>query len=150
MDYTAIIEAMDQRVLGAFKAWGETFAAGMKAALDERDQTIMRQAQQIESLRTEMKSAMAALGQIQVELPTQKQVREAVDEALARAPIPTYKGVYDRDSDYQKGDFVTADGSMWHCNEPVSGERPGKGSEAWSLAVKHGRDLRAAPEGSQE
>lgn len=146
MDYQAIIEALDARTLEAFKAWGETFAAGMKAALDERDARI--------SALEEKLSANAAAHLVTDEVVsglaeqiagTQKQVRET----LAAIPVPTYKGVFDRDAAYKAGDMVTHKGSVWHCNAATDGETPGA-SEAWTLAVKCGRDGRdAKPEATE-
>ena len=50
-----------------------------------------------------------------------------------------YKKIYVEGREYNKGDFVTWAGSLWHCNEKTV-EKPGEGSEAWTLAVKKGRD----------
>lgn len=178
MDYSAIIEAMDQRVVAAFKAWGEKFAEGVKAALDERDAKIEAQAKQIQAhqehihalvkqvnehqaaLSGEAKSLViaeaidATMDEIAARMAvpdsnvslaliknfgTQKQVREA----LAEIPVPTYKGVFDRDAEYRAGDMVTYNGSVWHCNgsDGWAGEHPVPGkSKAWTLAVKCGRD----------
>lgn len=154
MDYIAILEALDARTLQAFKAWGETFAAGMKSALDERDAMIAAQAEQIRALdaRLALRPLIdkdAIISEALAE--TQKQVREQ----LASLSVPTYRGVFDRDVEYKAGDFVTYGGSMWHCNgkdlwlgldeHPV----PGK-SAAWTLAVKCGRDGRdAKPEAAE-
>lgn len=133
MDYQAIIEALDARTLEAFKAWGETFAKGMADALAQRDTHIAQQGKELSIL-------IERIGTLEKDLAaandaTQKQVREA----LARAPIPTYKGVFERGAEYQAGDMVTHKGSLWHCNAAVDGETPGSG-DAWTLAVKCGRD----------
>lgn len=48
------------------------------------------------------------------------------------------KGVYHDDLEAAKGDAVTWDGSLWIAQRASSGERPGT-SDAWRLAVKHGR-----------
>jgi len=50
----------------------------------------------------------------------------------------TYRGVW-QPGDYRRGDVVTRDGSMWHCNADTA-TRPGDGGPAWTLAVKRGRD----------
>lgn len=50
----------------------------------------------------------------------------------------TYKGVW-APGDYARGDVVTRDGSLWHCNADTA-TRPGDGGPAWTLAVKRGRD----------
>lgn len=145
MDYQAIIEALDARTLEAFKAWGETFAKDMKEALAERDKQIYQMAKQIRALENQREADWSAVEARDATLSdriddlagdAQKQVREA----LARAPIPTYKGVFDREAEYQAGDMVTHKGSVWHCNEPIwQGNVPGADS-AWTLAVKCGRD----------
>lgn len=145
MDYQAIIEALDARTLEAFRAWGETFAKSMTDRMAERDT-------QIDGLLRELAQAKNECQELRQALEvTQKQVRDEIGAALARAPIPTYKGVFDRDADYQAGDMVTHKGSVWHCNAAVSGEAPG-GGEAWTLAVKCGRDGRDLrdPQGAAE
>lgn len=53
-----------------------------------------------------------------------------------------YQGVW-KPGEYVRGDTVTRDGSVWHCEAPTTDE-PGK-SPAWRLAVKrgnHGRDAK--------
>ena len=62
-------------------------------------------------------------------------------------PIPRYQGAYASARSYRPGDVVSYDGSAWHC-EVLTSSRPGDGSRAWQLMVKHGRDLRAATVGS--
>ena len=42
---------------------------------------------------------------------------------------------------YKRGNFVTHDGSVWHCNVDTC-EKPGTDASAWTLAVKHGKDAR--------
>ena len=49
-----------------------------------------------------------------------------------------YCGVW-HDGAYKRGNFVTHDGSVWHCNVDTC-EKPGTDSTAWTLAVKHGKD----------
>jgi hypothetical protein len=51
-----------------------------------------------------------------------------------------YDGPHEAGKEYRKGSFVTLSGSLWHCNRPTK-DRPGE-SDAWTLAVKHGRDAR--------
>lgn len=46
-----------------------------------------------------------------------------------------YCGVHVPDKKYVVGEFVTYQGSLWHCNEPTT-NRPGDGSRSWTLAVK--------------
>jgi len=54
-------------------------------------------------------------------------------------PALIYRGVYVDGKTYGPGDFVTFDGSLWHCNADTT-IRPGTGAPAWTLAVKRGRD----------
>lgn len=46
-----------------------------------------------------------------------------------------YRGVWQAAIDYQRGMFVTFEGSMWHCNADSTRAKPGTGSD-WTLAVK--------------
>lgn len=52
-------------------------------------------------------------------------------------PTPQYKGVYKPDGEYEKGDFVTFDGSLWVLDKEIPETGPGNG-DAWRLAVKRG------------
>lgn len=61
-------------------------------------------------------------------------------EALERRKAFKYMGPHYDGAYYNPGEFVSLGGSMWHCNEPTTA-RPGDSSH-WTLAVKHGRDLR--------
>lgn len=63
-------------------------------------------------------------------------------EAL-EAGCTKYAGVWQRPAAYARGTFVTHGGSMWHANEDTAGAEPGK-SNAWTLAVKAGKDGRNA------
>lgn len=56
-----------------------------------------------------------------------------------RLPTLIYRGVFVSGRLYERGDCVTANGSLWHCNADTE-TRPGDGAGAWTLAVKHGRD----------
>ena len=56
-------------------------------------------------------------------------------------PTMIYRGVY-REGEYQKGDTVTYGGSLWHCNQDGTTQKPDDGSKAWTLAAKRGRDAR--------
>lgn len=64
---------------------------------------------------------------------------------LEGRPTMRYRGVWLETEKYSIGDFVTLGGSVWHCNlmAPVSGARPGI-DHRWTLAVKSGRDGKAA------
>ena len=51
-----------------------------------------------------------------------------------------YCGVHEAGREYKRGNFATADGSIFHCNRTTTA-RPGDG-DAWTLACKRGRDAR--------
>jgi hypothetical protein len=55
-------------------------------------------------------------------------------------PWMIYRGVFEPGRSYARGDTVTLNGSLYHCNTPTEA-RPGDGAD-WTLAVKHGRDGR--------
>jgi hypothetical protein len=57
-------------------------------------------------------------------------------------PLMIYRGVFEAGRCYVRGDTVTLNGSMYHCNAPTTA-RPGDGSADWTLSVKHGRDGRS-------
>ena len=64
---------------------------------------------------------------------------EARIAELEKTPF-AYDGPHESGKAYRKGTFVTHGGGLWHCNYTTA-SRPGDGP-AWTLAVKHGRDLR--------
>jgi hypothetical protein len=69
---------------------------------------------------------------------------DAIETRLAeleQRPTTEYKGVWTRDRAYQRGDFATHGGSIWHSNCHGNHSTPGQ-SPDWTLAVKHGRDAR--------
>ena len=66
----------------------------------------------------------------------------AIQQTKLFIPALIYKGVFDENSEYQKGDTVTFKGGMWHCNETTN-TKPGDG-KAWTLAVKRGQDAKGA------
>lgn len=55
-------------------------------------------------------------------------------------PVMLYRGVFEPGRSYVRGDTVTLNGSIYHCNAPTAA-RPGDGAD-WTLSVKHGRDGR--------
>src|SRR5262245_2958997 len=57
---------------------------------------------------------------------------------LEQAPAMKYCGVWEPERTYFIGDFVTQDGSLWHCARACTGVRPP--ASTWTLAVKHGKD----------
>lgn len=61
-------------------------------------------------------------------------------EALESAGTLSYEGTAKAGREYEKGMFVTHDGSLWHCNHKTIAQ-PGHG-DAWTLAVKRGKDAR--------
>jgi len=65
--------------------------------------------------------------------------------------VPLDRGVYVQGKTYEKGDSVSFGGSLWIAQRDTEAiEKPGDGSPAWRLAVKHGRDGRegkVGPEG---
>ncbi len=64
---------------------------------------------------------------------------EARIEELEKTPF-AYDGPYEAGKVYDKGKFVTHNGSLWHANYK-SASKPGDGP-AWTLAVKKGVDAR--------
>lgn len=142
MDFDAILDALDQRTRAAIKAATDPLYAEIDL-LQKKLQVVAQSAVDAGAEHSKAVERVSRieyqLEQITVELPTQKQVRDEVASAIARAPVPTYRGVYDKEAEYQAGDMVTQDGSVWHCNAAVAGEKPG-GNEFWTLAVKRGRD----------
>ncbi len=66
-------------------------------------------------------------------------LRIQVTELRERRATLAYRGVHVDGEEYQLGDFVTAQGSVWHCNRTTK-TRPEGGSANWTLAVKRGAD----------
>jgi hypothetical protein len=58
-------------------------------------------------------------------------------------PGMRYRGVYADGTAYVLGDVVTWAGGAWHCNTATT-DKPGDGSDVWTLMVKRGRDARGA------
>lgn len=65
---------------------------------------------------------------------------ELVREKELRLDVPIYRGVFEREKAYQKGDTVTYGGSCWQAmsDDPVP---PGDG-KGWRLMVKRGADAK--------
>jgi len=55
------------------------------------------------------------------------------------APALTYKGPWRQGDETLPGEFVTFQGSVWHCNKKTM-SRPSDNPGAYTLAVKAGRD----------
>jgi hypothetical protein len=78
-------------------------------------------------------------------------VREQIDKATRpllarlaelenRTKAFRYVGTWDAaGTRYEAGNFVTMDGSLWHCNFDTA-SRPGKDVGAWTLVCKRGQD----------
>ena len=64
---------------------------------------------------------------------------KALDLRLAEAETKAtrFRGVHQPAEEYKRGDLVTHQGALWHCNRPTT-ERPGSGGTDWQLAVKSG------------
>jgi hypothetical protein len=66
---------------------------------------------------------------------------EAKVKELEARTVPKYLGVWRAGVEYSEGSLLTYDGSLWYCNKAAN-SKPGTGDDAWTLCVKHGRDLR--------
>jgi len=62
-----------------------------------------------------------------------------VERAEFTFDVMQYRGIW-TDKDHQRGDTVTWDGSLWHCEAPTK-SKPGT-SDDWKLCAKRGRDGR--------
>jgi hypothetical protein len=82
----------------------------------------------------DMLRAVSALQKAVLKMSGRIKALEARDAAPFR-----YRGVYEDGADYEPGDFITQDGTMWHCNAATRAKPPGPD---WTLAVKRGRDGR--------
>jgi len=72
----------------------------------------------------------------ELEESTERRIAHVESEAVS------YKGVWDEHMQYNRGEFVTCGGSMWHCNASTR-SRPGTDG-TFTLAVKKGRDAKDA------
>ena len=107
----------------------------------------------LETVTADRDAARARLDAVAADLDA---ARERIAALESRPPVPgppgppgppgadgvagmTYRGVHIGGAPYARGDVVTRDGSMWHCNADTT-TRPGDGGPAWTLAVKRGRD----------
>lgn len=71
------------------------------------------------------------------------EVEKRVAAALEALPILQYRGIYREGTEYRAGECVTWAGSLFHCNRPTTAkptERSAQDDDAWTLAVKKGRD----------
>jgi integrin beta 3 len=72
---------------------------------------------------------------------------ERVKEFPFKVPVMIYRGAF-REQAYERGDTVTFGGSMWHCNAETA-DKPEDGVEAWTHAVKRGRDGKSGKDGEK-
>jgi hypothetical protein len=59
---------------------------------------------------------------------------------LRISPVQISRAFTQRDAKYLPGDFVTDNGSMYHCDAPSRGIKPTDDHTFWTLAVKRGKD----------
>jgi hypothetical protein len=86
----------------------------------------------------EMDHVLEAIGKFIADTlkPIQKRIA-----ALEQQTRLKYVGPWKPARDYLPGEFVSYAGSIWHCKQHT-GTRPNKCPEAWTLAVKSGRDAK--------
>jgi hypothetical protein len=62
---------------------------------------------------------------------------DAVEKATAAFK---FCGVWNAARAYQRGNFVSHSGAMWHCEvDSAVGAKPGDGGDSWRLTVKSGQ-----------
>ena len=71
------------------------------------------------------------------------EVERRVKAVLETIPLVTYQGTWKSAETYEPGDMATWGGCVWHCDKTTT-TKPGTDPEAWTLAVKAGRDGRDA------
>jgi hypothetical protein len=60
--------------------------------------------------------------------------------AIEGKGIPTYVGIYQPDTTWEKGSVCTFNGGLWHANRATA-QKPGDDGSGWQLCVKSGGDL---------
>lgn len=92
-----------------------------------------------------------ALDELRVLLKRSAERAEAIEARLAeierRTLADSYKGIWDADETFARGDLVTHGGSLWIALQDVSGYKPGSdngSARVWQLVVKRGKDVRDA------
>lgn len=65
---------------------------------------------------------------------------KALEAGGAKSLIDAYRGTYKDGEQYQRGQLITHQGSLWFCGMDTN-SRPGTGPH-WTMAVKAGRDAR--------
>jgi hypothetical protein len=106
----------------------------LAASLARRDQPDRRK-----PMPTRDQALMSAIGAVLVDEIERacKPLHDRIEQLEKQAEQRRYVGVW-ATGKYHEGNFVTHDGSMWHCNRETE-QRPGTGPD-WTLAIKKGRD----------
>jgi hypothetical protein len=63
-------------------------------------------------------------------------LKERIDALEQQQKNFRYRGTWSNGKGYEKGNFVSHAGGLWHANESTS-DKPGQ-SNSWTLAVKSG------------
>jgi hypothetical protein len=63
--------------------------------------------------------------------------------AIEAKGVPTYVGVWQSSTTYERGALATFSGGLWHCNR-ASNQKPGDEGSGWTLCVKSGGDIASA------
>ena len=71
-------------------------------------------------------------------------LRQRIEELENRISQFRYCGVWVDGARYERGNFVTHNGSVWHCDVDTDA-KPGTNNVVWTLAVKHGKDFTDPP-----
>ncbi|HKQ22892.1 MAG TPA: hypothetical protein VJT81_00435 [Burkholderiales bacterium] len=122
-----------------FKTYFEEVCDAMDAATgeDKEDLASLRNPASISAqLMAVTKAVRIELEKTYLHNAEKIQVLEAKVAELESRPVLKYAGVYSADAEYQRGEFVTHCGSLWHCWTKTR-EVPGT-SDSWQLAVKRG------------
>ena len=61
-------------------------------------------------------------------------------ERSVKLDVPLYREIWKQGDNYDTGDMVTWDGSIWIALEPNKDSKPGQYNKKWRLAVKKGRN----------
>jgi hypothetical protein len=90
----------------------------------------------IEMVRATAKEAALSMGAAFEQLRADPNLRGPVGEGFR------YREVFDAKADYQPGDWVTHDGTLWAAIAPSQGVVPGTdgASASWRMALKRARD----------
>jgi hypothetical protein len=83
---------------------------------------------------------LAAIENWIAELRSQQAIdSERIKQIEGQPTALAYQGVFVHGKTYQRGQFATSGGSLWHANK-ITTAKPGDGSGDWTLAVKKGSD----------